>query len=71
MNNEPDLEAWAEDTLARAGYAVVSAEIGALANGIEARLSIGVAVPSREFEAVLYAVYAGRCGDYHTAKVFA
>ena len=61
----------AADYLARNGYAVVSVEMAALADSIEARLAIGVAVPSREFEAVLHAIYAGPYGDYHQPKVFA
>ena len=61
----------AADYLARNGYAVVSAKIAALADSIEARLAIGVAIPSHEFEAVLFSIYAGPYGDYHQPKVFA
>ena len=57
--------------LARRGYVVLSPEMGRLFESIEARLSIGVAVPMHEFDAVLYAIYAGPYGDYHTAKAFA
>ena len=68
MNNAPDIEAWAEDTLARAGYAVLSPKMGALFDSIEARLLIGAAVPSSDFQAVLYAIYADPYGDYHRCK---
>jgi hypothetical protein len=67
----PDLVAFAGDLLARAGFAVVSAETYALLESIERRLAIGAAVPSSDFEAVLYAIYAGPYGDYHRAEVFA
>jgi hypothetical protein len=66
-----DLLEWAEDYVARAGYAVVSAEIAALADSIDARLAIGAHVPLCELEAVLYAIYAGPYGDYHQPRVFA
>jgi len=61
----------AEDTLARGGHAVLSPAMGSLFNSIEHRLSIRAAVRCSEFQAVLYAIYAGPYGDYHTAKVFA
>jgi hypothetical protein len=67
----PDLIGWAERTMARAGYAVLSNNMGALFESVEARLAIGAPVPSADFEAVLYAVYAGPYGDYHQARVFA
>ncbi len=67
----PDLVAWAERTLASAGFAVVSRETLAAVERIEARLAIGVAAPNADFKAVLYAVYAGPYGDYHQARVFA
>jgi len=67
----PDLVAWAERTMASAGFAVVSRETLAAVERIEVRLGIGVAVPTVDFEAVLYAVYAGPYGDYHQARVFA
>jgi hypothetical protein len=66
-----DLLEWAEDYVARAGYVVLSAEMGALFESIEARLSLGAFVPSHEFDAVLFAIYAGPYGDYHQPKVFA
>ena len=47
----PDLVAFSEDVLARAGFAVVSAETYALFESIERRLAIGVEVPSADFEA--------------------
>ena len=55
----------AEDALARGGYAVLSPEMGSLFESIEARLSIRAAVRCSEFQAVLYAIYAGPYGDYH------
>ena len=67
----PDLVAWAERTLSLAGFAVVSRETLAAVERIEARLTIGVAVPSADLEAVLYAVYSGPYGEYHQAQVFA
>lgn len=42
--------------------------MGTLFESIEARLSIGAAVPSSDFQAVLYAIYAGSYGDYHRCK---
>ena len=66
--NDPDL---AEDILARAGYAVLSPEMGRLFESIEARLAIRAAVPCSDFQAVLYAIYAGPYGDYHQCRVFA
>ena len=69
MNDDPD--GLAEDTLARAGFAALSPEMGSLFESIEARLSIRAAVQCSEFQAVLYTIYAGPYGDYHTAKVFA
>jgi hypothetical protein len=65
MNNDP------EDTLARAGFAVLSPAMGSLFESIEARLAIRAAVHCSEFQAVLYAVYAGPYGDYHRCKAFA
>jgi hypothetical protein len=62
---------WVEHALARAGVAIVSREIAALAKDIDARLDAGLPVPPQHIEAVLYAVYAGPYGDYHQAKVFA
>jgi hypothetical protein len=59
MKNDP------EDTLARAGLAVLSPEMGSLFESIEARLLLRAAVSSYEFQAVLYAIYAGPYGDYH------
>jgi hypothetical protein len=38
---------------------------------IERRIALGIDVPLCEFEAVLFACYAGPYGDFHTAKVFA
>ena len=64
MNNDP------EDTLARGGYAVLSPEMGRLFESIEARLSIRAAVRCSEFQAVLYAIYAGPFGDHHQCRVF-
>jgi hypothetical protein len=60
-----------EDRLARAGYAVISPEMHALAVSIELRISIGVDVPWHEYQSLLYAIYAGAYGDHHAAKVFA
>jgi hypothetical protein len=57
--------------LARRGYALLTAETGSLLVSVEARLSIGAAVPLHELETILYAAYCGPFGDYHTAKVFA
>ena len=71
INHHRRLRALAEDMLARAGFAVVSQETMALVESIERRLTIGVSVPSADFEAVLYAIYAGPYGDYHQSKVFA
>ena len=42
--------------------------MGTLFDSIEVRLSIGAAVPSTEFQAVLYAIYADPYGDYHRCK---
>jgi hypothetical protein len=67
MNIDPDLE----DALARNGIAVLSPEMGSLFNSIEHRLSIRAAVPCRDFQAVLYAIYAGPYGDYNQCRVFA
>jgi hypothetical protein len=69
MNN--DLEAWAEDRLAQAGYAVLSPSMNSLFESIEGRLAIRAAVAMHEYQAVLYAIYAGPYGDYHQAQVFA
>jgi hypothetical protein len=66
-----ELVAFAEDLLARAGFAVISAETYVLFESIERRLAIGAAVPIANFEAVLYAAYAAPYGDYHQAQVFA
>ena len=60
----------AADYLARCGYAVVSAEIAA-PDSIERDWRSVLAVPSQEFEAVVYAIYAGPYGDHHRAHMFA
>ena len=65
MTNDP------EDTLARAGFAVLSPSMNSLFESIEARLAIRAAVAMHEYQAVLYAIYAGPYGDHHTAKVYA
>jgi hypothetical protein len=52
-------------------YAVLSAEMADLFVSIERRIALGIDVPLCEFEAVLFACYAGPYGDFHTAKVFA
>lgn len=62
---------WAEHTLACTGYATLSPAMAELFESIEVRLSIGVAIPSADFEAVLYAIYAGPYGDFNRAQVFA
>ena len=60
-----------EDALARAGIAVLSPSMNSLFESIEARLAIRAAVHCSEFQAVLYAIYAGPYGDYNKRKVFA
>jgi hypothetical protein len=67
MDHDPILE----DQLARAGYAVISPEMHALAVSIELRISIGVDVPWHEYEAILFAIYASAYGDHHVARVTA
>jgi len=57
-----------EDVLARAGFALVSREIGELIERIEASPETAT---SEEFSAALYAIYASRYGDYWPCKVFA
>lgn len=58
----------AEDILARNGYAVVSTEIAQLMDKINASPPTAT---SAECSAVMYAIYAGRFGDYWPCKVFA
>ena len=60
-----------EDELAQVGVVVMSRETAELFVTIKRRLAIGATVPPADFEAVLYAVYAGPYGDYHQAQVFA
>ena len=43
--------------------------MGGLFESIEDRLSIRAFVSGYEYQAVLYAIYAGPFGDYHTAKM--
>ena len=50
---------------------VLSPEMGSLFESIELRLSIRAAVRCSEFQAVLYAIYAGPYGDYHQCREFA
>jgi hypothetical protein len=66
-----DLHDDLDNRLARAGYAVLSTEMHALAVSIELRISIGVDVPWHEYEAILFAIYASAYGDYHEALVTA
>ncbi|MBR1149067.1 hypothetical protein [Bradyrhizobium sp. JYMT SZCCT0428] len=63
---------WAEDRLARAGYAVVSPEIRALMDDIERRNAAGLPVAESEYQAVSYAVWSGPLSEYFKQqKVFA
>ncbi len=64
----PALVAWAEDYLARRGYAVVSVETMRAIERIEAA---PYAATEREYSEVLYAIYSGPLGEYHPRKVFA
>jgi hypothetical protein len=59
------------DYLAQAGEAVVSKDTETLIVSIERRLDARIAIPSRDSEAVLYAIYSGAYGDYHRARAFA
>jgi hypothetical protein len=61
----------AEDRLARAGYAIVSAETAALGADIERRIEAGLPVSSDEFERFLYGYYANQISEYHQPRVFA
>src|SRR4051794_41469952 len=64
-------EAEAEQLLAKAGYAVLSAEMYSLLESIEARLAICVSVPEHEISAVFFAADSSVYGDYHQAKALA
>ncbi len=61
-----------EDNLARAGFALVSAETMVRLEDVERRLSQGLPVSASECEDILYACYSGLLSEYcREAKVIA
>jgi hypothetical protein len=64
-------EQLAEHVVGVHGGAVLSRTMGDLAESIEARLGIGVAVPLWELEAILFAIFSSPYGTYYSARMLA